>query len=254
MGYYSDIPGYEKYHSRFIKDAYVTVLAEFDNRDMNYLDEILRKVDIIGNRAFRRSRVRVIHLPSNIKEVREQAFTQCEDLEEIIFDCEIKELGYDACSFCPNLKTVRLPNGLKVIGRQAFMRTAIQSIYIPHSVKIIGEFAFADTKLTSVHTNNAEIIGRYAFSQCENLRDVQFGRNLKTIEDLAFACTGLRRMEIPETVKNIGFAICNGCLALDEVIVHTNKRNVFDNIGVEKNKIKIVPTKTDEDVWGFNAW
>ena len=54
-------------------------------------------------------------------------------------------------------------------------------------------------------------LGAYAFSDCENLRDVNIPRGISTIPQFAFKDTGLDRITIPGTVNTIGswaFVFC----------------------------------------------
>ena len=60
-----------------------------------------------------------------------------------------------------------------------------------------------------------EIIGEYAFAECNNLISVKLPEQLKTIEAHAFSdCTSLTCLNIPDYVNVIGwgaFRNCNGC-------------------------------------------
>lgn len=54
-------------------------------------------------------------------------------------------------------------------------------------------------------------LGAYAFSDCENLRDVNIPRGISTIPQFAFKGTGLDRITIPGTVNTIeswAFVFC----------------------------------------------
>ena len=62
-------------------------------------------------------------------------------LEEIILSPQTKEIP-PQCFFGTKIKTVELPEGLEVIGEDAFRESTIEEVAIPSTVKEIGENAF----------------------------------------------------------------------------------------------------------------
>ena len=64
------------------------------------------------------------------------------------------------------------------------------------------------------------VIGKYAFSRSNTLREVYLPQKLARIELCAFQqCTGLRTVSLPETLQFIGERAFAGCSALTEVRV-----------------------------------
>jgi hypothetical protein len=66
-----------------------------------------------------------------------------------------------------------IPNGVMVIGADAFCKTRLTSVAIPNSVKTIRDGAFGESGLTSVTIpRSVEYIGNVAFSDCYQLNSV----------------------------------------------------------------------------------
>lgn len=81
-------------------------------------------------------------LPTSLKSIKEQAFTESE-IEEIEFNSVVKLEGGGIFSACPKLKKVKLPKGLKKIPKNTFYNCpSLLTIEIPSTVETIGRDAF----------------------------------------------------------------------------------------------------------------
>lgn len=73
------------------------------------------------------------------------------DITEIVIPNNIKEIGYNAFSYCEELNKICLPNNLITIEEEAFQYCKnLKQIKVPKSVKYIGKSAFEDTGLDQV--------------------------------------------------------------------------------------------------------
>lgn len=91
-------------------------------------------------------------------------------------------------------------------------------------------------------------VGNYAFYEYDNLEDVAFGEGVKRLGNrVFFGCTGLKKLELPESMEQIGDAWTNysdygatfcGCSGITELTVPTNMKflaaNSFTNTKIEK--------------------
>ena len=83
----------------------------------------------------------------------------------------------------------KVPDGVKKINEHAFASSAVEEIICPDSLKEIGQ---------------------YAFTNCKNLRYIDFGAGIKNIGDKRFdssffsGCASLKHVTIPEQVRTIG--------------------------------------------------
>ena len=86
---------------------YNRTLKEIDMSDFSYISE-----DIFSNR----SDVVKIELPEGVKKIGNNAFENCNNLEEVIFPDSLEEIGHaNACLInCVNLKSAVYKKGVKV--------------------------------------------------------------------------------------------------------------------------------------------
>ena len=113
-------------------------------------------------------------------------------------------------------------NGLPVteIRSGAFDYSNISSVTIPSTVEIIGRWAFEYCEnLKKVIINGAKEIVREAFYKCSSLNEIILSENLESIGEQAFCyCSSLNEVILPASVKSIGnraFCNCN----LDRLVV-----------------------------------
>ena len=82
-------------------------------------------------------------------------------------------------------------------------------------------FAGVRDVLTDVVISDCvEVIGEQCFYNCESLKNIEFGKNLKQIGARAFInCIALTEMEIPDTVTSLGLRAFNNCMGLKKVVL-----------------------------------
>lgn len=111
------------------------------------------------------------------------------------------------------LKSISIPDGVEVIGKQAFnVCFELEEVKLGENVKIIGEEAFNQcSNLKKINLDNVETIGKGAFTECTNLEKIEFGKNMKTIESMAFNnCKNLKSVNLGN-VKEIGDKAFSNC-------------------------------------------
>lgn len=123
--------------------------------------------------------------------------------------------------FATDIKTVILPNSLKIVGEGAFAETPLDRVTIPSGVGNIGPRAFYNCKvLKSVDMGGANIweIKDECFSGCVMLEDLQLPQNLTVLGDRALMRTALRTLSIPN-VWGIGRFALAEMPALSEITI-----------------------------------
>ena len=73
-------------------------------------------------------------------------------------------------------------------------------------LKIMGKFLFSETSILSVNFSNCnelETLPQGLFFQCSSLQTLTLPQNLKTIESGAITYTGLKRLELPDSLEII---------------------------------------------------
>lgn len=104
--------------------------------------------------------------------------------------------------------------------------TEIESITIPGSVRNIGASAFYGcTNLRNVTLENGLIsIQDDAFALCCSLESIQLPSTLEYIGRTAFTRSGLKSLDIPQSVTNIGRNITLACKDLSSITVNPNNK------------------------------
>ena len=111
-----------------------------------------------------------------------------------------------------------IPDGIEVIGYNAFGYSGSMRLSLPKSVKRIEGGSFDDDlRISNLSDSSVEYIGSYTFSHCaiDGLP-----KNLTRIEDYLFYYNrSLSHVEIPESVTYIGDDAFFHCEALIEIVI-----------------------------------
>ncbi len=102
---------------------------------------------------------------------------------------------------------VDIPDGVVVIGKQAFYYQDIQTVSMPDTVTVIDDEAFSNcSELYEINlSSNVSRIGYAAFENCGSLEALDLPEKLTEIRGGAFAgCWNLKQVKIPNAVSRIG--------------------------------------------------
>ena len=114
----------------------------------------------------------------------------------------------DFHSFHPNLREVKLPEGLSCIGARAFCDSPeLTEVKIPSTVTEIKESAFSGcTGLKKIELpSQLEEVGYSSFYGCSGLTEITIPSSVKTIRSGAFErCTSLESVTLSEGIREIG--------------------------------------------------
>ncbi len=139
----------------------------------------------IGKEAFKNSAIREVKLSNTIESIESHAFENCENLQGIEFNDNLTTIGDSTFFGCKGIKRIKLGNTTS-----------------------IGEYSFYDcTNLEDVQLGNIRSIGCSAFRRCSKLKELVIPITTKTIENFAFAYSGLERLVIlgEEKSNNLTF-------------------------------------------------
>lgn len=196
-----------------------------------------KNVEVIGECAFRSSKLTRIELPQTIKELGKAAFDGTDawgtltvpetitdladelfsgnNFSEVILPSGLKRIGKRTFSSLKYLETITLPQGLETIDNRAFFGSGLKTVEIPSSVKQLNKEAYyLCESLNKVIINEGlEQIGVCAFASCKNLESISFPSSVKEIGDSAFVNNeNLKIVVLPENLCIIGA----GAFNLDE--------------------------------------
>ena len=151
----------------------------------------------------------------------------------------------DFHSFHPNLREVKLPEGLSCIGASAFCDSPeLTEVKIPSTVTKIKDSAFSRcTGLTKIELppqleevgyssfygcsglteitipSSVKTIRSGAFKECYNLESVTLSEGIREIGTEAFKRTNLKSLNIPKSVKKLGHDIVYNCEHLPYITI-----------------------------------
>ena len=170
-------------------------------------------------------------IPDYVKTIGSRAFLNRE-IKSITFPKSVEVIEELGCADCDSLESVTLNEGLKKIGKMAFVRTKIKFLKIPKSVVEIEGGAFGDIELTvdpqnpkyevrgnclieketkkvingmknSVIPNDIKTIVAYAFAE-SSIESITIPESVEVVEEGAFLCWKLKRVELNEGLREIG--------------------------------------------------
>ena len=134
----------------------------------------------------------------------------------------VTEIDAEACAMNNRIKTITIPSTVRTIGSEAFLKCIkLKKVILSNGLKTIQDDAFA---------------------YCTNLESIKLPSTLEHIGRTAFTRSGIKSLEIPESVTSIGRNITLDCKNLKSLSVNP-KNVVFDS---RKNCNAII--KTDLNV------
>lgn len=147
---------------------------------MNVTFEENRKLEFIGSYAFHSCKMTAISIPSTVKCIGENAFSECRSLSDIIFVDNSQLINISNHAFyCTNISSIIVPRLLVSIGNISFELSNLKQMVFPSDCYLseIGSFAFSKTQLKSIEIpNTVKQIGEYAFYHL-NLDSISFSNN-----------------------------------------------------------------------------
>ena len=142
---------------------------------------------------------------------------------------------------------VIIPEGVRIIARNAFEKRDLTSVQFPSSLEVIGEDAFAlCANLTEIELPDSIIELRDgAFVRCEQLRRVILPEGLKSIKGSAFSdCNQLTRIDFPEGLESIGNGAFSDCYSLKQIILPDSLKQIGDQVFSDCNlSVLRIPAK-----------
>ena len=160
-----------------------------------------------------------------VVEIGKEAFLERHSLKSVAIPDSVKVVGERAFAGCDGLNELRSGRGIKKIEKDAFsMCESLKSVVIPGSVEVVGDGAFAFCgRLQELHLGaGIKKIEKGAFSWRQSLKRVAVPETLEELGASAFEdCAGddpayaLRQVELPEGVRRVGAWRFSDCSYLE---------------------------------------
>ena len=155
-----------------------------------------------------------------VTEIADSAFKGDMNVVTVCFPSTLRRIGAGAFKECKNMISADIPDGVTYIGPCAFWWCEkLESVHLPKGIRRIPMACFSLTALREVNVpEGVESIGFDAFAKCDSLTEVGLPNSLRVIERGVFwQCHGLKRIEIPANVAEIGQYNFLGCTSLEAI-------------------------------------
>ncbi len=171
----------------------------------------------IGHRAFNKSGLESVSLPSTLVEAETFTFAKCENLEEVNLGTGITELPSYMFTGCTALEEISFPENVTVISQDAFSNTGLKELEIPDNIVDIG-YAFMNCdSLKSVVIGDGVLTMGKAFRGCDALEEVTLGKNIRDLSSAFYGCRSLKKVEAPEGFDGWMEYAFTDCVSLSDV-------------------------------------
>ncbi|MCR5448496.1 MAG: leucine-rich repeat protein [Solobacterium sp.] len=167
------------------------------------------------------------------KVIGQREFSYCTNLTTVTLKDGVTVIGIYAFDECTNLTGISLPGSVSVISEGAFWNcSSLSDITIPDGVESIGRSAFGEcVKLTSITIpDSVTSLGKSVFNHCESLSAVQVGTGVQAIDGYVFGrCTKLTEVILPDGLTEIGDGVFSECTSLSKIILPDSVASIGDS-------------------------
>ena len=187
---------------------------------------IPKSVEVIDHQAFAGCLpLKAVHFSEGLKKIGGSSFIGT-PIERVVIPASVTEIEPGAFAACDSLKVIKVKRGNKVYDSRKGCNAIIESesdklvlgcsvSSVPEGVKIIGSDAFAKCAIKEVKfPSSVEVIESGAFWDCRELKKVVVPGNVKVIESSAFSASGIEEVIVEDGVEKIGEEAFSHCTRL----------------------------------------
>ena len=173
----------------------------------------------IEENAFAQTGLREIAVPKTVTSLGAGAFQECKALQSAALPGTLTSIEKNAFKGCLALENIDLPKALVTIGDDAFSQTGLRQIEIPKTVTSLGAAVFqgCDSLQSAALPETLTVLESNVFEGCLALEKIALPKTLVAIKEKAFAVTGLRGIDVPESVTSLGASVFADCGSLAAV-------------------------------------
>lgn len=216
------------------------IITQYKGSDSNITIPSLIKGQVvygIGDSVFANNKKIVsVTMPDTITSIGGRAFENCSNMIKIKLSDNLEDFGEYAFSECSSLEEIDIPGTVNSIGayessEEGYIFNACSSlkqITFHSETQIIGDYAFLNCENIEsvILPETIRIIGTWSFGNCYGLKDITLNDELQQIGPAAFyQCSSLNNIIMPNSVTKIGTHCFRGCTALSDI-------DLSDNISV----------------------
>lgn len=242
-------------------------------------------VEKLENNVFAFCKLEYLTIQEGVKEIDPNAFEGVVNLKSLEIPGTVSKIEAGTFQNNPDLKELKLHDGITGIGESAFANCGIENLTIPGSLNTLGDEAFkgcsnlesvtfedgegtlemgksvfeGNTALKSVRLSNKnKEISENAFKDCQSLKTVEFAEGLTKIGKSAFEnCSGIGTdLILPDSLIEIDDAGFKGCTSIHYISFGKNLEKVgkegFYRVCFNKAGMYLPASLTDIGTNAFN--
>lgn len=165
----------------------VTSIEPLAFYNCNQLREIRlpENIQIISVGVFESTAIKELEIPQNVRNIEEDAFRLCKNLETVTIKGDIETICKTAFADCQNLKKITFKKTVKKIDTGAFSNCGFETFIAPKGLESLGSLAFAECKDLKI---------------LKNLENVQIADKSNTWNFIQ-GCSNLEYLSVPSSVE-----------------------------------------------------
>ena len=205
----------------------------------------------VGYSPFYSSTVKSVIISNCVTSIPSKTFAECKAIEKVEFNCDSID---DWFSSKTSIKEIVIGNSVTSIGDSAFYDCSnLTNIVIPNSVISVGNYAFDGTSWYKNLPDGIVYIGNvlykykgtlledtsivvkdgtsgfsdYAFVDCTGLKSIEIPNSVTRIGSYTFSnCTGLTSIKIPDSITSVGNSAFSGCVNIESIYISSSIESI----------------------------
>lgn len=174
--------------------------------------------------------IETVIIEDGINEIGKELFEGFSSLQNISVPNSVTSIGSTAFKMCNSLQSIIIPDGVTRIETFTFNGCeSLQNISIPNSVTYIGQNAFEGcSSLQNISIpNSVTYIGTNVFLGCSSLQDIIIPDGVETIKYCTFKeCSSIQSITLPNSLIGIEFSAFENCNSLQNITIPGSVTNI----------------------------
>lgn len=174
---------------------------------------------------------RVIRIPEGTTVIKDEAYMDNLELEEVILPDSVIRIGRSAFKGCKNLKRITLSKNLRILEEYAFSECeSLEEFEIPEQLHYYARGVFSNcTNLKRIYQHEKiGYIDDFALYNCKNLEDFKIPKSVMSLGKKALmGCEKIREIHVPQELSCIEVGALAKMSSLEKITADENNERFF---------------------------